>query len=102
GYVELTGKGSVLEGGEYSFTAATRRFGLNVPAGSYEGPSRFLYYIYVWRDERDPLSGVLRMLSLLADIVEREPCRQQGDSGEDAREPPLAARPQRRVHGWLR
>ncbi len=72
GYVELTGKGSVLEGGEYSFTAATRRFGLNVPVGNYEGPSRFLYYLYVWRDERDPLSGVLRMLSLLADIVEKE------------------------------
>ena len=72
GYVELTGKGSVLEGGEYSFTATAGRFGLNVPVGSYKGPSRFLYYVYVWRDEKDPLSGVLRMLSLLADIVERE------------------------------
>ena len=69
GYVELTGKGSVLEGGEYSFNAAARSFGLNILVGKYEGPSRFLYYIYVWRDEKDPLSGVLQMLSLLAEIV---------------------------------
>lgn len=84
------------------FEKSPEWFGINVPAGSYEGPSRFLYYIYVWRGEKDPLSGVLRMLSLLADIVERVPCRQQGDRGEDAHEPSLAVRPQRRVHGWLR
>jgi len=71
GYVELTGKGSLLEGGEYLFTVSAKRFGLNVPTSIYKGSSRFVSYIYLWRDERDPLSGILRMLSLLAEIIER-------------------------------
>ncbi|RLE93215.1 MAG: hypothetical protein DRN04_07775 [Thermoprotei archaeon] len=75
-YCDLTGKGSIYDRklAEYSFEMSRDAFGLKSPylnglKGTYIAAK---YYLYVWRNEKDPLRGVLSFLDIIASKIKEK------------------------------